>query len=200
MSGAHPSVVRPFRRIVRERRILRRLIVPGLMFLSIALLSAGLTLLRQSPTGTTSDTKRTAPDAGKVLHVEPAELDVGMVWAEPGFHHRFRLQNSSRAPVVVERVAADCDCTHVSPASFSLGPGAAQTIDIDIDLARLANGGDSRTRKVLDTTLGFVLSDGRIENFQVHGTATFAFSAPSTILIGAPLVFGEPADAERFTI
>lgn len=174
------------------------------VFLATVVISAGWTLLRPRANSHSltvpSGKARLSVAERERLSVDPQELNVGTVWAEPQFRHAFHVMNPSTETVTVERMTADCDCTSVTPASFQLAPGTSQEITVTIDLTRSQGKGVEPTEKSLDSTITFVFSDQEIQNAKLRGTVAYPFAAPGTLVFKEAIPFGEASSPKRFTV
>ena len=82
----------------------------------------GLTLARNTPV-----------DPG--LSIEAGALDFGAVWEQPAYRHSFTVANPTDRPIRVADFQTGCGCTTVEPRSFTVEPGATQTLTATLNLA-----------------------------------------------------------------
>jgi hypothetical protein len=92
-----------------------------------------------------------APDGELVresLRVAPQELDLGAVWSTCRFEHTLHVRNDSTDTIEVSQLLVDCPCVQVSPSTFSIPPGASQSVSVVVDLTatRGAEGAEFSTK------------------------------------------------------
>lgn len=79
---------------------------------------------------------QTHPGTSGPLHVDPADLGIGPVWATASHRHIIRVTNPSDEPITVKEFVPSCSCTSVTPEAFTLGPGESLDLEVELDLTQ----------------------------------------------------------------
>lgn len=76
----------------------------------------------------------TIEDDGPLLFVDEADLDLGTIWQQPNYECAVLIYNKSTRDVAISNLQPSCNCTEVSPRSFSLRPNESRRVNLSIDL------------------------------------------------------------------
>lgn len=77
-------------------------------------------------------------DPDSALTVDRDLLDFGTTWPNPAFQWTIAITNKSDTPVHVEELRASCDCTAVTPNSFTIPPNSSMPVNLSLNLASAA--------------------------------------------------------------
>jgi hypothetical protein len=75
------------------------------------------------------------------LAAAPETLRLGPVDPSPDYKHHLRIKNTSGETIKIDEFLSTCTCVSASPSSMVLEPGAEQSLDLEINLARYVTPG-----------------------------------------------------------
>jgi hypothetical protein len=71
-----------------------------------------------------------------LLSVEESDLDLGTIWEQANHQISIRFRNRTDREVIVADLQPSCNCTTLTPRTFSLQPGGAPVVGATIDLLK----------------------------------------------------------------
>jgi hypothetical protein len=110
----------------------------------------------------------------KRLHIDPKNLDLGEVLDHSVFAWSIHVENRGSSTINVSEIRTSCECLQVTPKSFTLGPGKATDIHLQIDLG--IKPGESvdlkKQPRLFRTGIRFLFQDGEertAESYLIEG-------------------------------
>lgn len=128
------------------------------------------------------------------LQVDPAELDLGNVWASDAVPWTLRIANVGAARVTVDRFESSCPCATMDQASLCVEPGASARLRGTLRLTTRNQALASMASRPFSVVIRPVLADAERSDvsWSLHGVARAAFVAsPFSLNFGGTLFRGD---------
>lgn len=167
------------------------------------LVAAGLFWVGTSVYVLLAETWLVREPAGPPLTAKAAALDFGSVWNSDEFKWTVPLENASRFPIEISRLAGSCSCTAVDPPSLVIKPGEQVNAHLTYNLVfRTRSNGNGPSVPFEDTLSAFGLDDSHpIAVWHIRGTVKNAFFVkPDQMDFGDSVVEGQTHPPRRFDV